>query len=59
MAMKKTGNPVSAVPALKVQGYLDAQNGKEAVSPDDEVYMSGYNLALSVKKGETEKPTWA
>ena len=59
MAMKKTGNPVSAVPALKVQGYLDAQNDKEAVSPNDEVYMSGYNLALAVKKGETEKPTWA
>ena len=59
MAMKKTGNPVSAVPRSQSTRYLDAQNDKEAVSPDDEVYMSGYNLALAVKKGEAEKPTWA
>jgi len=58
MAMIRTGNPVSSAPTEKVQGYLDFMAGKDPVK-EDEVYMSGYNLAQQVKKGEVEAPLWA
>ena len=58
MAMMRTGNPVAVAPSELIQGYLDFMSGKEA-SSQDEVYMKGYNLAQSVKKGEAEAPVWA
>lgn len=59
MAMMRTGSPVPTAPADKIQGYLDNMNGKEPQKKDDEVYMSGYELADKVKKGKEEAPSWA
>jgi hypothetical protein len=58
MAMMKTGNPTSAIPTQMIQGYLDSMADKPKQS-EDEVYLSGYDLAESVKKGEKEAPAWA
>lgn len=58
MAMMKTGTPVSAVPTEKIRGYLDAMSGKPAQSQDP-IYLSGYQLAERVKKGEETSPSWA
>lgn len=59
MAMIRTGSPVPTAPTDKIQGYLDNMAGKEPQKKDDEVYMSGYDLAGKVKKGEEEAPSWA
>lgn len=58
MAMMKTGAPVVAVPSEKIRGYQDAMSGKEPQSQDS-VYLSGYELAVRVKKGEVDTPSWA
>ena len=59
MAMMRTGTPVATAPTEKIQGYLDFMGGKEPAKKEDEVYMSGYNLAEKVKKGEETAPVWA
>lgn len=59
MAMMRTGSPTPVAPTDKVQGYLDFMAGKDPQNKDDEVYMSGYNLAEKVKKGEEQAPAWA
>ena len=56
--MMKTGNPVSATPFEKIQGYLDFMANKEPQS-EDSVYMDGYNLAKQVKDGKEKAPIWA
>ncbi len=58
MAMMRTGTPASATPVEMVQGYLDGIQGKPMNSQAD-VYKAGYELALKVKKGEAEAPSWA
>jgi hypothetical protein len=58
MAMMRTGNPIPTAPAPLMQGYMDAISGKDAQS-EDPVYKSGYDLALLVKEGKAEAPTWA
>ena len=58
MAMMRTGTPTSATPIEMVQGYLDGMQGKSPSSQSD-VYKTGYELALKVKRGETEAPAWA
>lgn len=59
MAMNRTGTPVASAPIEKVQGYLDALADKEPQKKDDPIYMSGYDLAEKVKKGEEQAPVWA
>jgi hypothetical protein len=56
--MKKTGTPVSATPFEKIQGYIDFMGDKDPQS-EDEIYMSGYNLAKEVKDGKAKAPIWA
>ena len=58
MAMKKTVTPVSATPFEKIQGYIDFMGDKDPQS-EDEIYMSGYNLAKEVKDGKAKAPIWA
>ncbi len=58
MAMMRTGTPASATPIEMVQGYLDGMQGKP-MSSEADVYKTGYELALKVKKGEAEAPAWA
>ena len=58
MAMMRTGTPASATPLEMVQGYLDGMQGKP-MSSEADVYKTGYELALKVKKGEAEAPAWA
>ncbi len=59
MAMMRTGSPTPTAPTDKVQGYLDFMAGKDPQKKEDEVYMSGYNLAEKVKSGEETAPAWA
>lgn len=59
MAMSKTGTPVASAPTEKIQGYLDCLADKEPQKKDDPIYMSGYDLATKVKKGEEQAPVWA